>query len=153
MKEDPEAWRCSFCLFVMAPLHSYCQEEGSPPPLYEETNGVGHGNSSDEEGENQPPVEPTRFGWVQGVMVRHRTFASQSSWFITERPNGPPMTMNILTVSYNRKASFGPQPCAVVSWLASYRFGACLISGAWFSTCGCPGLQRRLESVRRFCSI
>ncbi|XP_048828420.1 solute carrier family 12 member 3 [Brienomyrus brachyistius] len=51
-------------------LHSIIQEEGSPPPLYEETDGVGHGNSSDEEGEDQPPVEPTRFGWVQGVMVR-----------------------------------------------------------------------------------
>lgn len=48
-------------------------QDDSRPPLYEETT-VGHmdgGDTTDEEDEQKdPPVEPTRFGWVQGVMVR-----------------------------------------------------------------------------------
>uniref|UniRef100_A0A8C9TJ19 Solute carrier family 12 member 3 n=1 Tax=Scleropages formosus TaxID=113540 RepID=A0A8C9TJ19_SCLFO len=51
-------------------LHSILQEDGLAPPLYEEANGIPHGDSSEDEEETEPPVEPTRFGWVQGVMVR-----------------------------------------------------------------------------------
>ncbi|XP_047195855.1 solute carrier family 12 member 3 [Hippoglossus stenolepis] len=49
-------------------------EDDSKPPLYEETPGkqTGGGDSSeeDEEEHKEPPPEPTRFGWVQGVMIR-----------------------------------------------------------------------------------
>ncbi|XP_059187816.1 solute carrier family 12 member 3 [Centropristis striata] len=48
-------------------------EVDSGPPLYEETTGqMGGGDSSeeDEEEQKEPPPEPTRFGWVQGVMIR-----------------------------------------------------------------------------------
>ncbi|XP_041651193.1 solute carrier family 12 member 3 [Cheilinus undulatus] len=49
-------------------------EKDSRPPMYEETTG-GHmegGDSSeaDDEEHKEPPPEPTRFGWVQGVMIR-----------------------------------------------------------------------------------
>lgn len=48
-------------------------QDDSRPPLYEETTGgqMGGGDSSeeDEEDQKEPPAEPTRFGWVQGVMV------------------------------------------------------------------------------------
>lgn len=42
--------------------------------MYEETTGEqgdGRGDSScdDEEEQKEPPPEPTRFGWIQGVMV------------------------------------------------------------------------------------
>nr|XP_057942768.1 solute carrier family 12 member 3 isoform X2 [Doryrhamphus excisus] len=47
------------------------QEDNSAPPLYEETT-AGHmeGDSSEDEEQKEPPVEPIRFGWVQGVMIR-----------------------------------------------------------------------------------
>lgn len=42
--------------------------------MYEETTDgqVGGGDTSeeDEDEQKEPPPEPTRFGWVQGVMVR-----------------------------------------------------------------------------------
>ncbi|XP_067091647.1 solute carrier family 12 member 3 [Osmerus mordax] len=51
-------------------------EDPSPPPLYEETSGEGNASGGsagkdleDEDAEGAPP-EPTRFGWVQGVMIR-----------------------------------------------------------------------------------
>lgn len=40
--------------------------------MYEETTGGQmdrEGDSSEDEEEDGPPPEPTRFGWVQGVMV------------------------------------------------------------------------------------
>ncbi|TSK38535.1 Protein NLRC5 [Bagarius yarrelli] len=46
-------------------LHSNHEEDSSPPPLYEETSG--NKESPDEE-PAEPPPEPTRFGWVQGVL-------------------------------------------------------------------------------------
>ncbi|KAI1890012.1 hypothetical protein AGOR_G00168820 [Albula goreensis] len=54
-------------------LHSIVEEDGVPPPLYEEANrmtdrGTKGGESSEDEAE--PQVEPARFGWVQGVMIR-----------------------------------------------------------------------------------
>ncbi|XP_053478961.1 solute carrier family 12 member 3 isoform X1 [Ictalurus furcatus] len=48
-------------------LHTNHEDDSSPPPLYEETSG--NKESPDEE-LAEPPPEPTRFGWVQGVMVR-----------------------------------------------------------------------------------
>ncbi|XP_075898654.1 solute carrier family 12 member 3 [Nelusetta ayraudi] len=48
-------------------------EDDSRPPLYEETAGGRmdrEGDSSEDEEEDGPPPEPTRFGWVQGVMIR-----------------------------------------------------------------------------------
>lgn len=41
--------------------------------MYEETTAGQVGGDSSEEDEDEdkePPTEPTRFGWVQGVMVR-----------------------------------------------------------------------------------
>ncbi|XP_071397644.1 solute carrier family 12 member 3 isoform X1 [Centroberyx affinis] len=57
-------------------LHANPEEDSSPPPLYEETAArqtVGGESSEEEEEEEErkePPPEPTRFGWVQGVMIR-----------------------------------------------------------------------------------
>ncbi|XP_066541876.1 solute carrier family 12 member 3 [Hoplias malabaricus] len=48
-------------------LHSNPEDDSSPPPLYEETSG---NKESPEDELGEPPPEPTRFGWVQGVMVR-----------------------------------------------------------------------------------
>ncbi|XP_040893772.1 solute carrier family 12 member 3 [Toxotes jaculatrix] len=50
-------------------------EDDSRPPMYEETTGErmeGGGDSSeeDEDEQKEPPPEPTRFGWIQGVMIR-----------------------------------------------------------------------------------
>ncbi|XP_065812564.1 solute carrier family 12 member 3-like [Labrus bergylta] len=49
-------------------------ENDAKPPIYEETTAgrMEGGNSSreDEEEQKEPPSEPTRFGWVQGVMIR-----------------------------------------------------------------------------------
>lgn len=57
---------------VMIVWHGSSSQDDSRPPLYEETPG-GHmdkeGDSSEDEEEDGPPPEPTRFGWVQGVMV------------------------------------------------------------------------------------
>ncbi|KAM9808091.1 solute carrier family 12 member 3 [Neosynchiropus ocellatus] len=54
-------------------LYSNPQDD-SGPPLYEETTGHMEDDSSEEEEEEEeqkePPPEPTRFGWVQGVMIR-----------------------------------------------------------------------------------
>lgn len=49
-------------------------QDDSRPPLYEETTGrqmdqEGDSSEDDEEELKGPPPEPTRFGWVQGVMV------------------------------------------------------------------------------------
>ncbi|XP_047451217.1 solute carrier family 12 member 3 isoform X2 [Mugil cephalus] len=49
-------------------------EDDYKPPMYEETTGeqVDGGDSSEEDEDElkEPPEEPTRFGWVQGVMIR-----------------------------------------------------------------------------------
>ncbi|KAL7402151.1 hypothetical protein ABVT39_010531 [Epinephelus coioides] len=49
-------------------------EVDSRPPLYEETTGGqmegGDSSEEDEDEQKEPPPEPTRFGWVQGVMIR-----------------------------------------------------------------------------------
>ncbi|KAK2841825.1 hypothetical protein Q5P01_012025 [Channa striata] len=49
-------------------------EDDSKPPMYEETTGGGGGrgdsSEEDEDEQKEPPPEPTRFGWVQGVMIR-----------------------------------------------------------------------------------
>ncbi|XP_037307266.2 solute carrier family 12 member 3 [Pungitius pungitius] len=46
----------------------------SSPPIYEETNTeqiTGEDSSEEDEGEQkEPPPEPTRFGWIHGVMIR-----------------------------------------------------------------------------------
>ncbi|XP_027881942.1 solute carrier family 12 member 3 [Xiphophorus couchianus] len=42
-------------------------EDDSRPPVYEETEGD---TSEEEDEQKEPPPEPTRFGWVQGVMIR-----------------------------------------------------------------------------------
>ncbi|KAM8893191.1 solute carrier family 12 member 3 [Spinachia spinachia] len=46
----------------------------SSPPFYEETNAeqiTGEDSSEeDEEEQKEPPPEPTRFGWIHGVMIR-----------------------------------------------------------------------------------
>ncbi|XP_038130382.1 solute carrier family 12 member 3 [Cyprinodon tularosa] len=46
--------------------------DDSQPPMYEEMNAGQTGDTSeeDEEEPKEPPAEPTRFGWVQGVMIR-----------------------------------------------------------------------------------
>jgi len=53
--------------------HKSVFQDSSPPPLYEPTVpdhlvGKEDGVQEDLE-ETGPPPEPTRFGWVQGVMV------------------------------------------------------------------------------------
>ncbi|XP_030587104.1 solute carrier family 12 member 3 [Archocentrus centrarchus] len=49
-------------------------EYDSRPPMYEETTagqaGGGDSSEEDEDEQKEPPSEPTRFGWVQGVMIR-----------------------------------------------------------------------------------
>ncbi|XP_077451747.1 solute carrier family 12 member 3 [Stigmatopora argus] len=47
-------------------------ENDSQPPLYEETarGGTQGESSEEEEEENNPLPEPTRFGWIHGVMIR-----------------------------------------------------------------------------------
>ncbi|XP_043072702.1 solute carrier family 12 member 3 isoform X2 [Puntigrus tetrazona] len=49
-------------------LHSNPQDDPSPPPLYEESSV--DKQSPDEDEPTEPPPEPTRFGWAQGVMIR-----------------------------------------------------------------------------------
>ncbi|XP_041853980.1 solute carrier family 12 member 3 [Melanotaenia boesemani] len=50
-------------------LHAKPEDEFRPP-MYEETTG-GEDSSEEEVDEQTPPTsEPTRFGWVQGVMIR-----------------------------------------------------------------------------------
>nr|XP_055030174.1 solute carrier family 12 member 3 [Misgurnus anguillicaudatus] len=49
-------------------LHTNPQDDPSPPPLYEE-NSVDK-TSPEEDEPAEPPPEPTRFGWAQGVMIR-----------------------------------------------------------------------------------
>ncbi|KAK9958911.1 hypothetical protein ABG768_011009 [Culter alburnus] len=49
-------------------LHSNHQDDPSPPPLYEETSVDKQGLDEDEP--TEPPPEPARFGWAQGVMIR-----------------------------------------------------------------------------------
>uniref|UniRef100_A0A3Q4MZ62 Solute carrier family 12 member 3 n=1 Tax=Neolamprologus brichardi TaxID=32507 RepID=A0A3Q4MZ62_NEOBR len=57
-------------------LHAGPEQDDSRPPMYEETTGgqaeAGGQDSSeeDEDEQKEPPSEPTRFGWVQGVMIR-----------------------------------------------------------------------------------
>lgn len=53
---------------------AFFHQDDSRPPLYEETTGgqtdrEGDSSEGDEEELKGPPPEPTRFGWVQGVMV------------------------------------------------------------------------------------
>ncbi|KAJ8003175.1 hypothetical protein DPEC_G00166660 [Dallia pectoralis] len=51
-------------------LHSKIEEDSFPPPLYEESNThTETGDSSEDEAVEQLS-EPTRFGWVKGVMIR-----------------------------------------------------------------------------------
>ncbi|TNN00825.1 hypothetical protein fugu_012071 [Takifugu bimaculatus] len=49
-------------------------EDDTRPPMYEETTGEqgisGDSSCDDEEEQKEPPPEPTRFGWIQGVMIR-----------------------------------------------------------------------------------
>ncbi|CAJ1057596.1 solute carrier family 12 member 3 [Xyrichtys novacula] len=45
-------------------------ENDTRPPLYEETTGGRDSSGEDEDEQKEPPPEPTRFGWVQGVMIR-----------------------------------------------------------------------------------
>ncbi|XP_061532472.1 solute carrier family 12 member 3 isoform X2 [Phycodurus eques] len=46
-------------------------EDISQPPMYVKTTPGGmEGDSSEEEEQKEPPPEPTRFGWVHGVMIR-----------------------------------------------------------------------------------
>ncbi|XP_077374173.1 solute carrier family 12 member 3 [Festucalex cinctus] len=47
-------------------------QDDSEPPMYEErtTPGCMEGDSSEEEEQKEPLPEPTRFGWVHGVMIR-----------------------------------------------------------------------------------
>ncbi|KAM4619169.1 solute carrier family 12 member 3 [Polymixia lowei] len=56
-------------------LHADPEEDSSPPPLYEETAARGDSSEGEEEKKQEeeekgPLPEPTRFGWVQGVMIR-----------------------------------------------------------------------------------
>uniref|UniRef100_A0A8C1XUK4 Solute carrier family 12 member 3 n=1 Tax=Cyprinus carpio TaxID=7962 RepID=A0A8C1XUK4_CYPCA len=44
------------------------QDDPSPPPLYEESSV--DKQSPDEDEPTEPPPEPARFGWAQGVMIR-----------------------------------------------------------------------------------
>ncbi len=46
----------------------FSQDDPSPPPFYEEPSV--DKQSPDEEEPTEPPAEPARFGWAQGVMVR-----------------------------------------------------------------------------------
>ncbi|XP_056334409.1 solute carrier family 12 member 3 [Danio aesculapii] len=50
-------------------LHSNPQDDPSPPPLYEESS-VDKQSPEDEDEPTEPPPEPARFGWAQGVMIR-----------------------------------------------------------------------------------
>ncbi|XP_077423297.1 solute carrier family 12 member 3 isoform X2 [Vanacampus margaritifer] len=47
-------------------------QDDSQPPMYEERTTLGcmEGDSSEEEEQKEPLHEPTRFGWVHGVMIR-----------------------------------------------------------------------------------
>ncbi|XDV28834.1 hypothetical protein PO909_032037 [Leuciscus waleckii] len=49
-------------------LHTNPQDDPSPPPLYEEPSV--DKQSLDEDEPTEPPPEPARFGWAQGVMIR-----------------------------------------------------------------------------------
>ncbi|XP_056117116.1 solute carrier family 12 member 3 [Rhinichthys klamathensis goyatoka] len=49
-------------------LHANPQDDPSPPPLYEESSV--DKQSPDEDEPTEPPPEPARFGWAQGVMIR-----------------------------------------------------------------------------------
>ncbi|XP_052438960.1 solute carrier family 12 member 3 [Carassius gibelio] len=49
-------------------LHSNPQDDPSPPPLYEESSV--DKQSPDEDEPTEPPPEPARFGWAQGVLIR-----------------------------------------------------------------------------------
>ncbi|XP_077049478.1 solute carrier family 12 member 3 [Siphateles boraxobius] len=49
-------------------LHANHQDDPSPPPLYEEPSV--DKQSLDEDEPIEPPPEPARFGWAQGVMIR-----------------------------------------------------------------------------------
>uniref|UniRef100_A0A8C5ECT1 Solute carrier family 12 member 3 n=1 Tax=Gouania willdenowi TaxID=441366 RepID=A0A8C5ECT1_GOUWI len=56
-------------------LHTNIQQDDSKPPMYEETTGgqmdVDSSDGDDDDDEQKaPPSQPTRFGWVQGVMIR-----------------------------------------------------------------------------------
>lgn len=55
------------------PNLTWCEQDDSRPPLYEETTArrmeEGDSSEEDEDDQKEPPPEPTRFGWVQGVMV------------------------------------------------------------------------------------
>uniref|UniRef100_A0A6Q2XR06 Solute carrier family 12 member 3 n=1 Tax=Esox lucius TaxID=8010 RepID=A0A6Q2XR06_ESOLU len=46
------------------------QDDSFPPPLYEETSAHREAGDSSEEEAEEPLSEPTRFGWVKGVMIR-----------------------------------------------------------------------------------
>ncbi|KAG1963864.1 solute carrier family [Pimephales promelas] len=49
-------------------LHANPQDDPSPPPLYEEPSV--DKQIPDEDEPTEPPPEPARFGWAQGVMIR-----------------------------------------------------------------------------------
>ncbi|XP_030646656.1 solute carrier family 12 member 3 [Chanos chanos] len=49
-------------------LHNNTEDDAFPPPLYEET--PGNKDKPEDEEPLEPPPEPSRFGWVQGVMIR-----------------------------------------------------------------------------------
>ncbi|XP_075998050.1 solute carrier family 12 member 3 [Genypterus blacodes] len=51
-------------------LHANPEDDPSPPPLYEETTAGGFSSEEEEKEEKEPLPEPTRFGWMQGVMIR-----------------------------------------------------------------------------------
>ncbi|XP_010882278.3 solute carrier family 12 member 3 isoform X2 [Esox lucius] len=51
-------------------LHSKIEDDSFPPPLYEETSAHREAGDSSEEEAEEPLSEPTRFGWVKGVMIR-----------------------------------------------------------------------------------
>lgn len=55
----------------------FSQDDPSPPPLYEEPSV--DKQSPDEDEPTEPPAEPARFGWAQGVMVRTFKIAQKNT--------------------------------------------------------------------------
>lgn len=81
---NPSDWRDAATSF---------DQDDSSPPLYEETAaGQMDGDTSeeDEEEQTEPQSEPTRFGWIQGVMVGsvgsdQQKITQRKKWIINDK--------------------------------------------------------------------
>lgn len=86
--------------------------------MYEETTGEqgereGDSSCDDEDEKNEPPPEPTRFGWIQGVMVgRVSIVFTVLAWILATSPslqicfNYIPFLYTIITFNSNQVRFF-----------------------------------------------